>query len=175
MPGGPLDTAELAVSGDFSVDVTGLSIFFDWIASDFAGSQLDDFRSQRDAELAAHKQDVEDMFSVNKVLGGFLKSLLNPAQTQPAAPPQQDVNFTLAYRTVEIRPTGIIMHGSLGVTPWPAAHVEYQPIPTAPNHCGWQCHDSSPGAGLHGTEDMDPGRSNHGIRLELSRAEPTIS
>jgi peroxiredoxin len=131
--GGPLDTAELAVSGDFSVDVTGLSIFFDWIASDFAGSQLDDFRSQRDAELAAHKQDIEDMFSVNKVLGGFLKSLLNPAQTQPAAPPQQDVNFTLAYRTVEIRPTGIIMHGSLGVTPWPAAHVEYQPIPTAPN------------------------------------------
>ncbi len=102
--GGPLDTADLVVSGDFSVDVTGLSIFFDWIASDFAGSQLDDFRSQRDAELTAHKQDIEDMFSVNKLLGGFLKSLLNPAQTQPAAPPQQDVNFTLAYRAVEIRP-----------------------------------------------------------------------
>jgi peroxiredoxin len=131
-PGGPLDTAELAVSGDFGVDVTGLSIFFDWIASDFAESKLGDFRAQRDAQLEAHKQDIRDMFSVNKLLGGFLKSLLNPAQTQPAAPPQQDVNFVLAYTAAEIRPTGIIMHGSLGVTAWPAAHVEYQPIPTAP-------------------------------------------
>ena len=131
-PGGPLDTAELAVSGDFSVDVSGLSIFFDWLASDFIGWMLGPVRSQRDALIAAHAQDVRDMFSVNKLLGGFLKSLLNPTQTRPAAPPQQDVNFMLAYTAVEIRPTGIILHGSLGVSPWPAAHVEYQPIPTAP-------------------------------------------
>ncbi len=128
-PGGPLDTAELAVSGDFSVDVTGLSIFFDWLASDFIGWMLGPVRAQRDALIAAHQQEVRDMFSVNKLLGGFLKSLLNPSQTQPAAPPPQNVNFVLAYTFVEIQPAGIILHGSLGVTSWPAAHAQYQPIP----------------------------------------------
>ena len=128
-PGGPLDTAELAVSGDFSVDVSGLSFFFDWLAADFIGWFLGPIRSQRDAQIVAHRQDVRDMFSVNKLLGGFLKSLLNPSQSQPAAPPPQNVNLLLAYTSVEIKPSGIILHGSLGVTPWPAAHVEYQPIP----------------------------------------------
>jgi peroxiredoxin len=127
--GGPLDTAELAVSGDFSVDVSGLSIFFDWIADDFIGMFLGPIRSQRDALVQAHQQDVRDIFGVNKLLGSFLQSLLNPAQSQPVATPPQNVNFVLAYTSVEIKPPGIILHGSLGVTPWPAAHVEYQPIP----------------------------------------------
>src|SRR5262249_2857231 len=57
-PGGPLDTAQLAVSGDFGVDVSGLSFFFDWIAEDFVSWFLGPLRSQRDALVAAHQQDV---------------------------------------------------------------------------------------------------------------------
>jgi peroxiredoxin len=126
---GPFDTAELVASGDFSVDVSGLSFLFDWVADDFIGWFLGPLRSQRDSQLQAHQQDVRDMFSVNKILGKFLQSLLNQPQTQAGAPPQQDVNIALSYRSVEIRPSGIVLHGSLGVTAWPAPHLEYQTIP----------------------------------------------
>jgi peroxiredoxin len=130
-PGGPLDTAELAVSGDFGHDVTGLYWPFDYIVNDFLGWALGPFRSQRDANVAAHEQQVRSMFSLNKLLGGFLNSLLNPAQTQPVTTPQQNVSFTLAYTAVDIQPAGIILHGSLSVSPWPAGVVQYQPIPSA--------------------------------------------
>jgi peroxiredoxin len=127
--GGPFDTAELVVAGDFSVDVSGLSFLFDWVADEFISHYLGSLRSQRDALIQAHQQDVRDMFSVNKLLGKFLQSLLNQPQTQAGAPPQQDVNIALSYRSLEIRPSGIVLHGSLGVTAWPAPHLEYQPIP----------------------------------------------
>ncbi|MGC1902330.1 MAG: TlpA disulfide reductase family protein [Candidatus Acidiferrum sp.] len=127
--GGTFDTADLVASGDFSVDVSGLSFLFDWVADDFIGWFLGPLRSQRDSLLLSHRQDVRDMFSVNKILGKFLQSLLNQPQSQAGAPPQQDVNIALSYRSVEIRPSGIVLHGSLGVTAWPAPHLEYQPIP----------------------------------------------
>lgn len=130
-PGGPVDTAELAVSGDFGHDVSGLYWPFDYIVNDFLGWALGPFRSQRDAIVASHQQQVRSMFSLNKLLGGFLNSLLNPAQAQPVTTPQQNVSFTLAYTSVDIQPAGIILHGSLSVSPWPAAVVQYQPIPAA--------------------------------------------
>jgi len=130
VPGGPFDTAVLAVSGDIFHDVSGLSFLFDWIANDFLGWALDPVRQQRDSIVSMHQPDVMDLFSVDKNLGGFLKSLLNPARRQPGVPPPQDVSFVLAYTSLKIGPSGIVFHGSLGVTAWPPAHVEYQPIPS---------------------------------------------
>src|SRR5262249_49844258 len=103
---------------------------------DFVSWFLGPLRSQRDALVAAHQQDVRDMFNVNKLLGNFLKSLLNPTQTQPNAPPVQNVNFVLAYKSVDIKPAGIALHGSPAVTSWPAAVVQYQPIPPRTNTTG---------------------------------------
>ena len=127
--GGPLDTAVLAVSGDISVDVSGLSFLFDWIADDFISSALGPIRAQRDAVVQAHEQNVKDMFSANKILGSFLNQLLNPALPPTGDTPPQNVNFVLAYTSIDITTSGIVLHGSMSVTPWPAAHVEYQPIP----------------------------------------------
>jgi peroxiredoxin len=129
VPGGPLDTAELAISGDISVDVTGLTILFDWLADDFVSWSLGPVRAQRDAVVQAHQQDVRDTFSANKILGSFLNTLLNPSLPPTNGAPPQNVNFVLAYTSVDIQPSGIILHGSLSVTPGPAPHVEYQPIP----------------------------------------------
>jgi peroxiredoxin len=127
--GGPLDTAVLAVSGDISVDVSGLTFLFDWIAEDFISAYLGPIRAQRNAVVQAHEQDIMDMFSANKILGAFLNQLLNPALPPTGDTPPQNVSFVLAYTSIDITPSGIVLHGSISVTPWPAAHVEYQPIP----------------------------------------------
>jgi peroxiredoxin len=128
--GGPLDTAEIVISGDINVKVTGLSVLFDWIADDFVSSHLGPLRAQRDATVQAHQQDVENMFNANTILGSFLNQLLNPALPPTGDTPPQNVNFVLSYTSIDITTSGIVLHGSLAVSPWPAAHVEYQPIPT---------------------------------------------
>jgi peroxiredoxin len=132
-PGGPLDTAELAVSGDFQHSVSGLFWPFDYLVNDFLGWALGPFRAQRDAIVAAHQAQVRNLFSINKILGGFLNSLLNPPQTQPASTPPQNVSFSLAYIALGIQPAGIVLHGSLSVSAWPNAVVQYQPIPPVSN------------------------------------------
>jgi hypothetical protein len=128
--GGPLDTAEIVISGDINVDVTGLSFLFDWIADDFISSALGPIRAQRNAVVQAHEQDVENMFNANNILGTFLNQLLNPALPSTGDAPPQNVNFVLSYTSIDITSSGIVLHGSLAVSPWPAPVVTYQPIPT---------------------------------------------
>ena len=128
--GGPLNTAEIVISGDIGVDVTGLSIFFDWIADDFISSALGPIRAQRNAVVQAHEQDVENMFNANNILGNFLNQLLNPALPPTGDAPPQNVNFVLSYTSIDITPSGIVLHGALTVSPWLTPVVTYQPIPT---------------------------------------------
>lgn len=74
---------------------------------------------------------VNDMLSADKNVGQFLRSLLKPPDQQPGVPPPQDVFFLLWYSLAEIKSSGIVLHGSLSVADWPAAHVEFQQIPAA--------------------------------------------
>jgi peroxiredoxin len=127
--GGPLDTAEIVISGDINVHVTGLSILFDWIADDFISSALGPIRAQRNAVVQAHEQDVEKIFNANNILGAFLNQLLNPALPPTGDTPPQNVNFVLSYTSIDITTSGIVLHGALAVSPWPAPVVTYQPIP----------------------------------------------
>src|SRR5262249_30315772 len=39
------------------------------------------------------------------------------------------INAQLEYTSVEIRASGIVLHGSLSVPAWPAPHIEFQEIP----------------------------------------------
>jgi peroxiredoxin len=124
------DTVDL-VPGDISVDTTST------LVNQFAkGDIVAGVQNARNAALGqtdASGKDayarVNDMLSADKNLGQFLKSLLNPAHPQPGVPPPQDVFILLWYNSVEIKPSGVVLHGSLAVGDWPPAHVEYQPIP----------------------------------------------
>jgi len=73
---------------------------------------------------------VNDMLSADKNLGQFLKSLLKPPRPDPGAPPPQDVFILLWYNSVDITPSGVVLHGSLAVGDWPLAHVEFEQIPS---------------------------------------------
>jgi cytochrome c biogenesis protein CcmG, thiol:disulfide interchange protein DsbE len=124
------DTVQL-VPGDISVDTTST------LVNTFAkGDMIASIQNARDAALTQKDADgkdafrrVNDLLSADKNLGQFLKSLLNPAHPQPGVPPPQDVFMLLWYNSLEITPSGIVLHGSLAVADWPPAHVEYQPIP----------------------------------------------
>jgi peroxiredoxin len=123
-PGGPLDTAELALLGDISLHTSS------WAVNLIKGLLMDQIRDQRQDFLDQTQPAVRSMLSADRNLGGFLKSLLNPVHQKPGAPPPEDLKPVLTYTSVEIRPSGIVLHGSLAVTDWPAAHVEFEQIPT---------------------------------------------
>jgi peroxiredoxin len=121
-PDGPLVTAELAVLGD--IDITGVP---DPLV-DLVNSQVrDSLRQERDANLAAQQPMVRSMLSIERNLGGFLRSLLNPARLRPAAP---TLIPRLAYTSFEIQPDGIVLHGSLAVPDWPTANVAFEQVPS---------------------------------------------
>jgi peroxiredoxin len=113
-------TARLVV-GDVSFDTS--STLVDW----FGGDPIAAIERARDRAIrdSGARQTVERMLSADASLGGFLDSLLTPA----AASTPQRRQFQLAYTTVDIQPSGIVLHGTLGVTDWPAAHVEIEQIP----------------------------------------------
>jgi peroxiredoxin len=114
------------VVGNVSLDTSS------WVVNLFKSAALDNIGKVRDQALiqSGAQAKVNQMLSADKNLGGLLKSLLNPAQPKPGVPPPQDVNTFLAYTSADINPTGIVMHGSLAVSDWPAAHVEFQEIPS---------------------------------------------
>jgi cytochrome c biogenesis protein CcmG, thiol:disulfide interchange protein DsbE len=114
-PAGPLNTAELAFLTIVSLNVGGVPIP-GWLANRLVGT----------ISLQQDQRGVRDMLSVDRNLGDFLTQLMNPAlPTQPQAHLQPE----LAYTSVEIQPSGIVLHGSLVVPAWPPAHVEFQQIP----------------------------------------------
>ena len=116
-------TAELEV-GDVSVDTSS------WVINRFKGRFLDNIRKMRDRALSHSdaQNTVRRALNANDKLGGLLDSLLKPAHPKPG--PQQR-GFVLAYTAAEIRPSGVVLHGSLAVSDWPGPHVEFERIPPA--------------------------------------------
>ena len=150
-PGGPLNTVEL-VPGDIGGGVTG------WLLSLFGDNLLD----------PATQDEVRQMFSVDANLGGFLESLLTPPRPKLLPLPPQGPGFQLAYTSVDIQPSGIVLHGSLAVlnpppgpeilspgigsqSPvapvpgWPPPQVEFEQVPA-----------TSGGGGMVGTVGLIP-------------------
>lgn len=115
-------TAELVV-GPMTFDTTS------WIANRFRGKALDKLRPIRDRALAtsAAAGRVRRMLDAERLLGGFLRSLLTPARpdNQPQPPP---LGATLGYTAADIEPEGIVLRGALALADWGPPHVEFQEI-----------------------------------------------
>jgi peroxiredoxin len=114
-------TARLTI-GDTSMTTTST------IADAFKGNALDSIRTVRDGALADSGAQgvVADKLDAYTQLGAFLDSLLKPARKRW----YNDRGYALAYTSVEIRPSGIILHGSFSLSNWNAPHAEYEQIPT---------------------------------------------
>jgi hypothetical protein len=130
------DTADLVV-GDASISTTSS------IANLFSGTFLDRLKPLRDQVLdqTGVRQSVRDLLNADENLGPFIASLLTP--TRPTRPGGQTVAtglggaaarlpppFDLRYTSVEIRPSGIVLHGEFDVADWPAAIAEFEPLPS---------------------------------------------
>lgn len=116
-------TANLEV-GDLSFDTSS------WIVDQFKGPAISQIKKSRDRSLAeTHAvRTVRDKLSADKNLGNFLRSLFDPPRKDGPPPPP---GFQLAYTSVDIRPSGIVLHGSLAVPDFAPPHIEFEQIPTA--------------------------------------------
>jgi peroxiredoxin len=127
-PGGHLDTVQLAMQGD-----PDLSIDFGWglgwLIGLFTGSAVPTIRAQIQSSLDSVNPSVRQKLSAKTNLGDFLKSLLNPSHPKPGVPPPPDIPLVIAYTSVEITSSGIVLYGSISVPEWPPAHVEFEEIP----------------------------------------------
>jgi peroxiredoxin len=132
-------TADLVV-GDISLDTSS------WIVDRFRGGALSALRTLRDRALAESgaAATVRRMLSAEENLGGVLRALLTPARKSVRTP--LFPAYSLAYTRVAISPSGIVLHGSLGVRAWPPAHVEFEQI-------AWE------GKGPHGIVSSGPAYS----------------
>jgi len=117
-------TADLVV-GDLSFDTNN------WVIDRFRGRMSSPIRKVANRALNdnATRGAIRKMFSADENLGGFLAKLLEPPETVSTAQP---VELNLAYTSIDIRPSGIVLHGSLGVREWRAPRAEFQPIPPTP-------------------------------------------
>jgi peroxiredoxin len=129
-------TADL-VPGDISLDTSS------WLADQFKGRIIGAIQNARDAALNQIDVngldaygEVNRLFNADNNVGALVSSLLQPARQQPGTPPPQEFKPVLAYTSVEIRPSGIVLHGSLAVPDWPVPHVEFQRIPTIGGRAG---------------------------------------
>jgi peroxiredoxin len=130
-------TAELEV-GNLSIDTD------DFIINRFKGTFTSRITGIRDRALneSNAQTTVRKALNADEKLGDLLDSLLKPQRPGPGTQPK---GYRLAYTSVEIRPSGIVLHGSLAVADWPAPHIEFERIPTTPG--------SGPHGGAHGIFD----------------------
>src|SRR5262245_27458568 len=117
------DSADL-IPGDVSLDTSS------WSVNLFRDSATENMRQVRDQALAESgaADTVRQKLSANANLGGLLQSLMPPPPGRRRTGSYLH-GFQLAYTSCEIRTAGIIVHGSLGVTDWPPAHVEFEQVP----------------------------------------------
>jgi peroxiredoxin len=121
-------TAELEL-GDLSVDTSS------WVIDRFKGTFTSRVAAIRDRALGQSNAQatVRKALDADEKLGGLLDSLLRPQRQSPGHQPKA---YRLDYTSAEIRTSGIVLHGSLAVTDWPAAHVEFERIPTTTSSSG---------------------------------------
>jgi peroxiredoxin len=131
------DTADL-VPGDVSLNTSS------WVVNLFQGAATDGMKNVRDQALAQKDANgldtydkVKQMLSATGNLGGLLSSLLATARTPIRRIPIRFFpGYKLAYTSVAIQPAGIVLHGSLSVTDWPPAYVEFEQIPATTDGSG---------------------------------------
>lgn len=128
-------TAEL-VPEDVSIDITSGGIT-GWVVGLFKDNFKGQANQQRDDALVQTnaRETVRTALSANVNFGGVLTSLLTPPDSRRVfvvLPPR----FQLAYTAVEIRPSGIVLHGALAVLAWPPGHVEFEQVPANPGAGG---------------------------------------
>ena len=116
-------TADLII-GDSSLDTSS------WVVNLFKGPALDAIRKVRDGAFAESGANgtVSDMLNANSNLGSLLDSLLQPI-SRKATSHFHPAQYKLAYTSVDILTSGIVLHGTLSVNQWPAPYVEFERIP----------------------------------------------
>jgi hypothetical protein len=106
----------IAVNGpDAEIEMGNMTIdTSSTVANLFKSGALANMRRSRDRAMnqSGVKAKVAKMLNAEENLGGFLRALLTPAN---ATPPVLPLNFSLAYTSAEIRPAGIVLHGTVGV------------------------------------------------------------
>ncbi len=139
-----LGGADVAFSGDTAVTIAGATIID--LQAEAKSKITAQFNAAWSANSGAIQTKINQALSADR-LQDFLRSLMNPAPAKSAASaaarifgqatssdsPPQEVDPDLEYTSVEIRPSGIVLHGSLAVPPWPAPHVEFDKDP-------WESH-----------------------------------
>lgn len=123
-------TAELELDGDVSLEITSGGIG-GWLVNRFKNRALPTIRQRRDQIVNQTQATVRRMLNADGILGGFLNSLLNPSIRPPISRGQESLRPELAYTSFEIKPSGIVLHGSLAVPAWPQPHVEFEQIPAS--------------------------------------------
>ena len=126
-------TLTLTIDGataDFVVGPLSLHLpndILNFVASPFKGAATQRMAQLRDQALedAQAHQTVRGLLSAQENLGVFLNSLFAAPRRKPV-PPRA---VKLAYTAVDIQPSGVILHGSLGVHDWPPPRVEFELIP----------------------------------------------
>lgn len=115
-------TADLVI-GDLSLDTDS------FIADRFTGAAIASIAKARDRALAQSgaQQTVRRLLGADENFGGLLASLLRPPQNSTTNPPPEPPR--LAYTSVDITPSGIVLHGALSVPDFPPVHVEFVEIP----------------------------------------------
>ncbi len=135
-----LGGVNVAFSGDTAVTIAGVTIV------DMQGEAKSQITAQFNAAWSANSGAIQA--KINQALSAdrlqdFLKHLMNPAQPKSSvgaastifgkgsssASTPQEVDPDLEYTSVEIRPSGIVLHGALSVPRWPPLHVEFDKDP----------------------------------------------
>jgi peroxiredoxin len=118
---GPVCTAQLAFVGDMSLEIEVGGIASAIVDAFQHGEILNRLRKQRNDKIALLQPTVRAMFDASKTIGGFLAELMK-GKSKTGTPPADKA--ILAYHGVDITPSGVVLHGSLGVPEWPRVHAE---------------------------------------------------
>jgi len=124
-------TADLVV-GDLSIDITTGGVK-GWLVGLFKNAFRPQIVQQRDLALerAGVRETVRRTLSADETFGPVLRSLLTPTARRWMVLGRMvfGPGYHLAYTAVEIRPSGIVLHGALSVGAWSPPHVEFEQVP----------------------------------------------
>ena len=123
----PFSLAPSGSSAELIVEQMSISTS-SWVINLFKGGATESMTAARDKALVDNDAfaTVRQMLSADEKLGGFLQSILAPPEGKPIS---SYTRVDLAYSSIEIRPAGIVLHGSLGVADWQPPRVEYEKLP----------------------------------------------
>ena len=120
------------VNGDTADIIVGALSFNpdSWIVDLIRGRIRNRLQTARDAALAESGtlDTFRETLSASKNLGGLVDSLMKASRRKPGEAPEAP-DFQFAYSSLEVSPVGIVLRGSVAVSAWSPAHVEFEQIP----------------------------------------------